>query len=100
MAGQAVMKGIEKSWSLLTFARENGKMQVGTFKNEAGETFRSTIFTNDAGERKFVNFSSNMGELTPKEIAEQKGNLQVVKLNEGGYILCKQGENAWEEVIL
>ena len=100
MAGQAVQKGIDKSWSLMTFAREHGRMQVGTFKNEAGESFKSTIFTNEDGERLFVNFSSNMGELTPNEIAAQKGNLQVVKLVDGGYILCKQGENAWEEVLL
>ena len=100
MAGQAIMKGIEKSWTLLSFASEHGKMQVGTFKNESGEEFKSAIFTDKENNRTFVNFSSKMGELTPSEISAQKRELQVVKLNDGGYILCRQGENSWQDVDL
>lgn len=96
---------IKNSWSLLAFAKEFGpKMQVGNFANkETGEMFKSCIFDN--GEtRTFVSFSSKLGELSPKEIAAQKKELQVVqcetKDGKEMYSLCKQGENIWEEVDL
>ena len=44
--------------------------------------------------------NSKMGELTPKEILEQKDSLQVVELESGNYSLCHQGANAWEDVDL
>ena len=100
MAGP-VNVGIKNSWSLLAFARMKGKMQVGSFANkETGETFKSCIFTDTEGNRSFVAFSSKMGELTPAQIAEQKDKLQVVELESGNYSLCRQGENAWEDVAL
>lgn len=92
---------IKNSWSLIAFAKEFGpKMQVGEFVNkETGEDFKSCIFTN--GEiRTFVAFSSKMGVLSPREIAANKNELQVVQLESGHYSLCKQGENTWEEVDL
>lgn len=96
---------IKNSWSLLAFAKEFGpKMQVGNFANkETGEMFKSCIFDN--GEtRTFVSFSSKLGELSPKEIAAQKKELQVVqcgtKDGKEMYSLCKQGENTWEDVDL
>lgn len=101
MAGTAHNVGIKNSWSLLSFARMKGKMQVGNFVNkETGDTFKSAIFTNPDGERCFVAFSSNMGELTPSEIVAQKDKLQVVELESGNYSLCRQGENSWEDVAL
>lgn len=102
MANTAQNVGIKNSWSLLAFAKSHGKMQVGEFANkETGETFKSCIFTNpDDNSRCFVAFSSKMGELTPREIAEQKDSLQVVELESGNYSLCKQGANAWEDVEL
>lgn len=83
--------GIVNSWTLLDFARQHGKMQVGEFKNkDTGELFKSCIFTKpDDGARTFVAFSSAMGELTPKEIAAQKNELTVVQLESGNYSLCK-----------
>ena len=95
-------QGIKNSWSLLAFAKSHGKMQVGEFANkETGETFKSCIFTNpEDNSRCFVAFSSKMGELTSREIAEQKDNLQVVELESGNYSLCKVGANAWEDVEL
>lgn len=95
-------QGIINSWSLMAFARTHGKkMQVGSFVNkESGEQFKSCIFTNNEGERCFVAFSSNLGELTPREIANQKNELQVVQLESGHYSLCKQGQNSWEDVDL
>ena len=102
MANTAQNVGIKNSWSLLAFAKSHGKMQVGDFVNkETGESFKSCIFTNpEDNSRCFVAFSSKMGELSPREIAEQKDSLQVVELESGNYSLCKQGANAWEDVEL
>ena len=102
MANTAQNVGIKNSWSLLSFARTHGKMQVGDFVNkETGEAFKSCIFTNpEDNSRCFVAFSSKMGELTPREIMEQKDNLQIVELESGNFSLCKQGANAWEDVEL
>ena len=102
MANTAQNVGIKNSWSLLAFAKSHGKMQVGEFANkDTGETFKSCIFTNpEDNSRCFVAFSSKMGELSPKEIAEQKDELQVVELESGNYSLCRQGANAWEDVNL
>lgn len=96
---------IKNSWSLLAFAKEFGpKMQVGNFANkETGEMFKSCIFDNGKT-RTFVSFSSKLGELSPKGIAAQKKELQVVqcetKDGKEMYSLCKQGENTWEDVDL
>ena len=93
-------QGIINSWSLIAFAKAHGKMQVGEFANkETGEVFKSCIFS-DGDSRCFVAFSSKMGELTPREIAAQKDELQVVQLESGNYSLCKVGQNAWEDVDL
>ena len=76
-------------------------MQVGKFTNtDSGEEFKSCIFTDNEGNRCFVAFSSKMGELTPAEISAQKDKLQVVELESGNYSLCRQGDNAWEDVAL
>ena len=76
-------------------------MQLGAFVNkESGESFKSCIFTDDAGNRCFVAFSSKLGELSPREIAARKHELQVVTMDSGSHILCKQGENSWEDVVL
>ena len=107
MANAPVLKGIQNSWSLMAFAQEKGKMQVGNFKTideETGEEkhFKSCIFTDpkDTSNKTFVAFSSKLGELTPAEIAAQKDSLQVVQLESGNYSLCKQGENSWQDVDL
>lgn len=102
MATQPTLQGIKNSWSLLAFAKSHGKMQVGEFVNkESGERFKSCIFTNPTdNSRCFVAFSSKLGELTPRQIAEMKDDLQVAQLESGHYSLCKQGANAWEDVNL
>lgn len=93
--------GIKQSWSLLAFA-SGKKMQVGSFVNsETGEQFKSCIFTEKStGDRCFVAFSSNLGELTPAQISAMKHKLQVVELNSGNFSLCKQGQGTWEDVEL
>jgi len=97
----SVNVGIKSSVSLLAFAREHGRMQVGQFANkETGETFKSCVFTKDDGSRCFVSFSRNLGELTPAEIAARKNDLQVCELNTGSYKLCSNGADAWQDVDL
>lgn len=96
---------IKNSWSLLSFARKFGpKMQVGEFVNsESGETFKSCIFTK-GDTCTFVAFSSKLGVLSPRQIAAQKDDLQVVlcetKDGEDMFSLCHQGQNSWEDVDL
>lgn len=98
--------GIKESWSLISFAQSHGKMQLGSFVNEdTGETWKSCIFTDPtSGNRTFVSFSRNLGELSAKEIKEQKDDLQVVQCEtkEGNemYSLCKKGQNSWEDIDL
>lgn len=99
----ATNPGIKDSWSLVSFARSHGQMKVAPFVNkETGESFKSCAFINpeDKSDITLVSFSSNLGELTPSQIAEQKDNLQVVLLNSGTYKLCKAGDDAWESVDL
>ena len=90
------------SWSLVAFARTYGKMQVGTFVNEEGTPFRSCIFTDADGTKRFVGFSKKLGELSPSEIASRKDELQIVLTENGKYRLCKKGNpgEAWEDVDL
>lgn len=94
-------KGIKASWSLVAFARSNGRMKIGSFVNKnTGESFKSCMFVDAEGNvQKVVNFSSNLGELTPQQIVDQKDSLQVVQLESGTYKLCKAG-STWEDVDL
>ena len=92
--------GIKNSWSLISFAKSHGKMKVAPFVNkETGEAFKSCAFLNGDGIT-LVAFSSKLGELTPKEIAAQKDDLQVVELESGTYKLCRAGKDSWEDVDL
>ena len=101
MANTAQNVGIKNSWSLLSFARAHGRMKVAPFVNkETGEAFKSCAFVDSEGATTLVAFSSNLGELTPRQIAAQKNNLQVVELESGTFKLCKQGANSWEDVDL
>ncbi len=96
---------IKNSWSLISFARKFGpKMQVGDFVNsETGDKFKSCIFLN-GDTRTYVAFSSKLGVLSPKQIAAQKDDLQVVlcetKNGDDMYSLCHRGQNSWEDVDL
>ena len=101
MANTAQNVGIKNSWSLLSFARAHGRMKVAPFVNkETGEAFKSCAFIDSEGATTLVAFSSNLGELTPRQIAAQKNSLQVVQLETGSYKLCKQGASSWEDVDL
>ena len=101
MATTATTVGIKNSWSLISFAKFHGKMKVAPFVNkETGEAFKSCAFISSTGEITLVAFSSNLGELTPAQIAAQKNDLQVVELESGSLKLCKAGKNSWEDVDL
>ena len=98
MAGQAVLRGIANSWSLLDFIRVNGvpDLQHNLTNKETGEKFDAMFFpTEDArtGKSTMVAFSGNL-ELahTLDAVFESRKDLQVVQLEEtGNYYLCKQG---------
>lgn len=81
---------IIQTWSLLDFAREHGKMQLGTCHNiDSNKIFKVCVFTQN-DERIIVSFSPKLGELTPQEIKERKNQLKVakwVKGNKEGYTL-------------
>ena len=101
MATTATTVGIKNSWSLISFAKAHGRMKVAPFVNkETGECFKSCAFLDSKGGITLVAFSSKLGELTPKEIAAQKDELQVVQLESGTYKLCKAGHDTWEDVDL
>lgn len=103
MATTPQTQGFGKHWTLINFARTHGKMSVGTFTNkQTGEQFKSCVFTDsETAEPTFCAFSSNLGEKTPAEISAMKNELQVVEMKESGnFILCKRGNNAWEDVDL
>ena len=101
MANTAQNVGIKNSWSLISFARTHGRMKVAPFVNkETGEAFKSCAFVDFEGAITLVAFSSNLGELTPQQIAAQKDSLQVVELETGTLKLCKQGNSSWEDVDL
>ena len=93
--------GIKNSWPLISFAKAHGRMKVAPFVNkETGECFKSCAFLDSKGGITLVALSSKLGELTPAEIAVQKGELQVVQLESGTYKLCKAGHDTWEDVDL
>ena len=101
MATTATTVGIKNSWSLISFAKTHGRMKVAPFVNkETGECFKSCAFLDSDGEITLVAFSSKLGELTPKQIAAQKDDLQVVQLESGSFKLCKAGHDTWEDVDL
>ena len=95
--------GIKNSWTLLSFAKTHGRMKVAPFVNkDTGEAFKSCAFLSSEGEITLVALSSNLGELTTKQIAEQKDDLQVVQLKSGSFKLCRVGhvQNTWKDVDL
>lgn len=105
--------GIVNSWSLVAFARAHGAMKVmpsSTHVNtKTGEEFTSASCAfvhptekDEQGRNKvcFVAFSSNLGELSPAEIAARRDELQVAELQSGSYILCQQGSASWADVDL
>ena len=87
---------ILQSWSLLEFAKNYVKMQVGNFVNSnTGEEFKSCMFIKEDGSYDYVGFHSQLGELTPAEISERKKELKVGLTESGKYVLYDH-VNDWE----
>lgn len=88
------------TWSLIAFIKEYGpRMQVGEFTNhETDEIFKSCVFTQEDGTKTFVAFSSKLGVLTEREIADMKEDLAVIKSKAGHYSLIKGRRKAWKDV--
>ena len=85
--------GIIKSWSLVEFAKEFGKMQIN--KCDSDYPYR---FVSDKGVPTYVRCSKKLGLLTAEEIMRDKSMLRVVQLEEDmDYRLCR---GTWEEVDL
>lgn len=91
---------ILQSWSLLEFAKNYVKMQVGNFVNSnTGEEFKSCMFIKEDGSYDYVGFHSQLGELTPAEITKRKKKLKVGLTELGKYVLYDHIED-WENVDL
>lgn len=91
---------ILQSWSLLEFAKNYVKMQVGNFVNSnTGEEFKSCMFVKEDGSYDYVGFHSQLGALTPAEISERKKELKVGLTQSGKYVLYNHIDD-WEIVDL
>lgn len=94
---------IVDSYSLLAFARSHGnpKFCPQQVNKETGEIFDSLAFINKTtDEVTFVSISSKLGTMSSKKVAEMKDDLQVVEFDSGNFMLCKKGQNAWEDIDL
>lgn len=89
-----------KSWPLVDFAKEHGKMQIGEFTNGiTGKSFKSCIFTGKDDTTLYVSFYSKLGVLTPQQIKEKRDSLKVGLLNTNKYVLYEVWEG-WDKVNL
>lgn len=84
-------------FSLLSYAKIHGKMKVGTFKYESGETKKRCLFENSDGSTTYVDFCPSLGELSPTEIVSQKDSLFVVEYPYGTE-LCEWDYNCPFEI--
>lgn len=91
---------ILQSWSLLEFAKNYVKIQIGDFVNRnTGEEFKSCMFLKKDSTYDYVGFHSQLGELTPAEISERKEELKVGLTESGKYVLYDHIDD-WEDVDL
>lgn len=91
-----------KTYTLIDFAMQYGpKMKVGTFRNnKTREEYKTCMFINSNGLRTFVNFSTELGELTPLQISERKNELMIGQLPTGKFILYDNNWKDWADVNL
>ena len=91
---------ILQSWSLLEFAKNYVKMQVGDFVNSnTEEEFKSCMFLKEDGSYDYVKFHSQLGELSSAEISKRKKELKVGLTQSGKYVLYDHIDD-WEIVDL
>ncbi len=78
---------VVQTWSLIEFAKMFDSVRVGTCTNNTtGKKYPACAFTSDE-KRVFALFSSKLGGLTAKEIAERKHQLKISKLSNETYVL-------------
>lgn len=91
---------VEKSWSLVGFAKEFGTPKFATCTNkDTGELFNCLAFEAADGELTFCHFGYSTEGITAREISENKDVLKVGLNTNGKYTLYKQ-ENAWATIEL
>jgi hypothetical protein len=91
---------IEKSWSLVGFAKEFGTPKFANCtNNETGEQFNCLAFEGQDGELTFCHFGYSTEGMTIRDIINEKDNLKVGLNSNGKYSLYKQ-ENAWATIDL
>lgn len=106
---------IISSWTMKEFFMQNrGLKRVPCVNSQTGENFCLLAF-GSAGSQTFVSFGKNLGQLTDSQLNAQKEHLQVVEvsltpeqvadrkakgLQTRQFILCRQGENTWQDVNL
>lgn len=90
-----------QSWTLIDFAREFGpKMQVGVFYSISGKPYHKCVFIKPDGTKTYVNFFSQLGELTSQEISKRKEELSVGLNIFNKYYLCDKKVNKCESIDL
>ncbi len=77
----------EKSYSLVEFVRQKGKMQIIVDYNEDNRLIYYYLFTAFDGATTRVDATENTFQLTSKDIAEQKDKLCVRQLENGKLVL-------------
>lgn len=91
---------IEKSWSLVGFAKEFGTPKFATCTNkETGEEFNCLAFENEDKELTFCHFGYSTQGMSIGDIVAGKDDLKVGLNSNGKYTLYKQ-ENAWATIDL
>lgn len=89
-----------EDWTLLDFARIYGKMQTGTFTNNVTEEVSKVCVFTKNGNKTYVYFYPQLGELSPSEISQRKESLKVGKTAEGELYLHEGGDSLLEDVDL
>lgn len=91
-----------KVWEFMDFVRTYGPIfKLVTHTNtDTGEIFYTCEVTDKSGKTKSIRFSSQLGELSAKEIAQRKNQLYVGQTNNGKYYLYDKNFKAWEDVDL
>ena len=84
-------KWVTKGWTLVSFARIHGRMQVGYFvDSKNGNLVRRCLFTNKDGVQTYVSFGVYLENVTVEEIVASKNELFVVQMDSGRYLLHKK----------
>lgn len=82
---------VERSWSLINFAKENGLPKFRTDVNkETGEEFNCLSFPEAPNGRIFCHFGYSTKGMTKEEIEAEAKTLKVGLNSNGKYTLYKQ----------